>query len=77
MSNPSKSAFCAASIVLATAVCVSSTGCSESEAMSHGGEAHEAEHKIVVTSPVERDVVSTQEYVCQIHSCRHIEVCGA
>ncbi len=37
---------------------------------------HEAghQHKILVTSPVEKDVVSTQKYVCQIHSCRHIEV---
>ncbi|MEQ8788357.1 MAG: efflux RND transporter periplasmic adaptor subunit [Pirellulaceae bacterium] len=31
-------------------------------------------HKIVVTSPVRKDVVSTQQYVCQIHSCQHIEV---
>ncbi|MCA9112856.1 MAG: HlyD family efflux transporter periplasmic adaptor subunit, partial [Planctomycetaceae bacterium] len=44
----------------------------------HGEEAHEGEHhavhKIVVTSPVKKDVISTQQYVCQIHSCRHIEV---
>ena len=31
-------------------------------------------HKIVVTSPVRKDVISTQQYVCQIHSCQHIEV---
>lgn len=37
---------------------------------------HHAAHKIVVTSPVRRDVVSTQRYVCQIHSRRHIEVCA-
>ncbi len=36
--------------------------------------AHEERHKIVVTSPQARDVVSTQQYVCQIHSCKHIEV---
>jgi membrane fusion protein (multidrug efflux system) len=32
------------------------------------------EHTILVTSPVRRDVISTQPYVCQIHSCQHIEV---
>lgn len=49
---------------------------------SHGEAAHseashsegEHAHKIVVTSPVVKDVVSTQPYVCQIHSCKHIEV---
>jgi membrane fusion protein (multidrug efflux system) len=30
--------------------------------------------KIVATSPVARDVVLTQQYVCQIHAQRHIEV---
>ena len=35
---------------------------------------HHEEHKIVVTSPEEKDVVITQEYVCQIHSQRHIEI---
>lgn len=40
------------------------------------GEGEHAEHKIVVTSPIVKDVVSTQYYVCQIHSCNHIEVCA-
>src|SRR5262249_17356741 len=40
---------------------------------SHSEAGHHA-HKIVVTSPVKKDVVSTQPYVCQIHSCNHIEV---
>ncbi len=31
-------------------------------------------HKIIVTSPMKKDVISTQQYVCQIHSYRHIEV---
>ena len=35
---------------------------------------HHAEHRILVTSPVKNDVTSTQRYVCQIHSRRHIEV---
>jgi membrane fusion protein (multidrug efflux system) len=32
------------------------------------------QHKIVVTSPKAKDVVITQQYVCQIHSQRHIKV---
>ena len=35
--------------------------------------AHE-HHKILVTSPMVKDVISKQKYVCQIHSFRHIEV---
>lgn len=45
------------------------SGHSESE---EGGEGHR--HKILVTSPVRKDVISTQRYVCQIHSCQHIEL---
>jgi len=45
----------------------------------HGGDdhsegEHHAVHKILVTSPVAKDVISTQQYVCQIHSRSHIEV---
>ena len=32
------------------------------------------DQKIVVTSPKAKDVIITQQYVCQIHSRRHIEV---
>jgi membrane fusion protein (multidrug efflux system) len=32
------------------------------------------QHKLVVTSPQAKDVVTSQPYVCQIHSKRHIEV---
>lgn len=39
-----------------------------------GGGEHHASHRIIVTSPVEQDVTTTQQYVCQIHSSRHIEV---
>jgi len=35
---------------------------------------HENPHKVVVTMPVAKDIVLTQQYVCQIHSSRHIEV---
>jgi len=34
------------------------------------------QHKIVLTSPLAKDVVITQQYVCQIHSQRHIKVCA-
>jgi len=37
---------------------------------------HHAIHKIVATRPVAKDVTLTQQYVCQIHSRRHIEVCA-
>jgi membrane fusion protein (multidrug efflux system) len=33
-------------------------------------------HKVVVTSPMVRDENITQEYVCQIRSRRHIDVCA-
>lgn len=46
---------------------------SHSESDSEEGSEHHA-HKIVVTSPVKQDVINTQPYVCQIHSCKHIEV---
>ena len=71
-----------AAITLALAALFMS-GC-ETKVMSddHNGEAHEGEHsesehmshRIVVTNPIRKDVVTTQQYVCQIHSCRHIEV---
>jgi len=61
-------------------VSLSLSGClsqSESRAASppepHGESEHQG-HAIVVTSPVRKDVISTQPYVCQIHSCQHIEV---
>ena len=44
---------------------------SEAHAGAHEGAGHH-DHKIVVTSPVKQDVISTQPYVCQIHSCKHI-----
>jgi membrane fusion protein (multidrug efflux system) len=46
---------------------------SHGDAEQHEGEEHH-QHKIIVTSPVSKDVVTTQQYVCQIHSCRHIEI---
>jgi membrane fusion protein (multidrug efflux system) len=67
-----------ATIVLGL-VSLSLSGClsqAESQEVSHSESEGESghEHKIVVTSPVRKDVISTQPYVCQIHSCQHIEV---
>lgn len=75
----------AISIVIMGLLSVSMAGCAakadshaeeghaDPHATSHGGGEHAA-HKILVTSPVQKDVISTQPYVCQIHSCKHIEV---
>ena len=49
-------------------------GMGEEEGASEKEEHHEEHHKIVVTSPKAKDVTITQQYVCQIHSQRHIEV---
>jgi membrane fusion protein (multidrug efflux system) len=71
--------------ILLAAFCLALSGC-ESFAESHEGsqsqehgsgaesEAQHHAHQILVTSPIRKDVVSTQQYVCQIHSCNHIEV---
>jgi membrane fusion protein (multidrug efflux system) len=37
-------------------------------------EHHEEHHKIIATSPEVKDVTITQQYVCQIHSQRHINI---
>ncbi|WP_240910915.1 efflux RND transporter periplasmic adaptor subunit [Paludisphaera soli] len=42
----------------------------------HEEEAHHEAHRIVVTSPQERDEILTEKYVCQIHSQRHINICA-
>jgi membrane fusion protein (multidrug efflux system) len=43
----------------------------------HDGEnAHHENEKIVVTSPLVKDVIITQPFVCQIHSRNHIDVCA-
>jgi membrane fusion protein (multidrug efflux system) len=46
----------------------------ESGSQAEGEQPRQQEHVIVVTRPVRKDLVSTQPYVCQIHSCQHIEV---
>ncbi len=48
----------------------------ESYFHKHEEEAHLEEHQITVTSPMAKDVIITQEYVCQIRSRKHIDVCA-
>ena len=48
---------------------------------THADEAHDhAEHhphgQIIATRPLLEDITLTQQYVCQIHSQRHIDVCA-
>ena len=62
-----KSSFISASIL--TVVCLGLAAC---EKVEH--EQHHEHQKILVTTPFLKDITTTQRYVCQIHSCRHIEV---
>lgn len=48
----------------------------ESFWQKHDEETHVEQHKIIATRPAAKDVTITQEYVCQIHSQRHIDVCA-
>src|SRR5438093_1349697 len=50
-------------------ISLSLPGCYKAEA-----EPQPEHQKIVVTSPKAKDVIITQQYVCQIHSRRHINV---
>ncbi len=66
--------------ILIAVVFFSLPGCHEADGLhqesEHAEGQHLAEHKILVTSPVSKDIVNTQPYVCQIHSRRHIDVCA-
>lgn len=55
-------------IALATAP-VGLTGCEK-----HEEPAHEEQHKIVTTGALVKTITTTQKYVCQIHSQKHISV---
>lgn len=59
-------------VLLAICLCVvlCYTGC-QSEKEHHE---KESETRFLVTSPVSMDTSITKEYVCQIHSIRHIEI---
>jgi membrane fusion protein (multidrug efflux system) len=48
--------------------------CTALQAEEPEQEHQEKHHPIVVTNPIVKDVVSTKEYVCQIHSRRHVEI---
>jgi membrane fusion protein (multidrug efflux system) len=41
---------------------------------SHGAEHHHEVHKVLATNPESKSVTIVQQYVCQIHSQRHIKV---
>ncbi len=47
-------------------------GCQEVEPKHE--EHVEHHHKIVVTNPIQKNITTSEQYVSQIHSCRHIEV---
>jgi membrane fusion protein, multidrug efflux system len=70
----------AATVLGLVSLSLALTGCEstgDSQEVSHSeshAESGHHEHKIVVTSPIRKDVISTQQYVCQIHSCQRIEV---
>ena len=51
-------------------MCLSLPACN----MPADAQSREERHRIVATSPEAKDVVITQQYVCQIHSQRHIEI---
>ena len=53
---------------------LSPTACKNLHDEEHGEAGEHEGHTIVVTSPTTQDVTKTQEFVCQVHSRRHIEV---
>jgi membrane fusion protein, multidrug efflux system len=59
-------------LALLALISLSLPACDPMHAKEHG-QSHQ-EHQIAVTSPQVKDVVSTQPYVCQIRSRRHINV---
>lgn len=68
MRSSSISALLLASLSLPLLACTALQA--EEEEQAH----QEKHHPIVVTNPIAKDVVSTKEYVSQIHSRRHIEI---
>lgn len=61
--------------ILLALISLSLPACNRMQAKENE-QAHTEHQKIVVTSPKAKDVVVTEQYVCQIHSRRHIEVCA-
>lgn len=64
------------SLVALSLVVATIAGCQELNGQQHEEhvEAHHPHHRLVVTTPIQKNVTTTQQYVCQIHSCRHIDV---
>ena len=47
------------------------SGCDHKE---HAHEEEEEESQMILTRPIRRDTIVMRDYVCQIHSCRNIEI---
>src|SRR5579864_593418 len=60
--------------IILTLLCLSLPACSKLSGQEEQPVLEK--HEIVVTSPKSKDVVITQQYVCQIRSQRHINVCA-
>jgi membrane fusion protein (multidrug efflux system) len=63
-------------LMLATAVI---PGCdrirhAQTTHVSHSEESEHMQHEVWLTSPQRQDITITQAYVCQIRSCRHIDI---
>jgi membrane fusion protein (multidrug efflux system) len=50
------------------------SGCDHKEAHHEEGGEEEKESQLVLTKPITRDTIISRDYVCQIHSCRNIEI---
>lgn len=57
--------------VILALICFSLPACQK-----HEEQVTQEQHQIVLTSPQAKEVVITQQYVCQIRSQNHIEVCA-
>jgi membrane fusion protein (multidrug efflux system) len=60
-------------VIAIVPVLLALSGCQESRATVENQTEH---HEIVVTTPLVKDVVTTDQYVCQIHGRQNIEVCA-
>lgn len=50
------------------------SGCDQKEAHHAEGGEEEKESELVLTRPIIRDTIISRDYVCQIRSCRNIEI---
>ncbi|HPF40190.1 MAG TPA: efflux RND transporter periplasmic adaptor subunit [Phycisphaerae bacterium] len=68
-------------LIVLSAIFQTVAGCNPAEeaaaeSTEHGEQAEHERHTVWLTSPRQQDVTITQQYVCQIHSRKHIEVCA-